>query len=106
MLMKSITDIKLYTLIPSIIHAFITITLSFSVKIRWDDVILRKDLCGDDTALRRCHGISSKYPCNCNECMNYRWDQCIQFEICDGFHQHNFKPGVIYQVQMQLLVKS
>ena len=44
------------------------------------------------------------YPCNCNECINYRWGQCKQLDIYDGFHQHNFKSGVKYQLLVQLSV--
>ena len=46
------------------------------------------------------------YPFNCDECMNYRCDQCNQLDVCDWYHQHNFKPGIIYQLQVQPPVMS
>ena len=36
-----------------------------------------------------------------NECINYRWGQFKQLDICDGFDQHNFKASVKYQLPVQ-----
>ena len=51
---------------------------------------------------KRHHVYYRPYPCSCDNCMNYRWGQCQQIDICGAYGEHKFDENIPYPTRINL----
>ena len=51
---------------------------------------------------KRDHIFYRPYPCSCDECINYRWGNCKQIDVCGVYNGHNFDPNIPYPTRINV----
>ena len=51
---------------------------------------------------KRDHIFYRRHPCVCDECVNQRWGNCQQIEMCGGYNEHRIDPYIPYPTHIDM----